>query len=108
MEFDKLVRDKIPFILKDKGIEAVVTRVGRYNHEAYLLKKLREEVEEVAQDKNIDELADVLEVVLALCNYYGYSTKDLESALLNKREKVGAFNEGYILIRTKNNLLRKK
>ena len=68
--FNKLVRDNIPKKIEDNG-EVAITRVldeDEYRSELY--KKLLEEAHEVVESSDskstIEELADVLEVVVAI------------------------------------------
>jgi predicted house-cleaning noncanonical NTP pyrophosphatase (MazG superfamily) len=46
-------------------------------------KKLDEEVREYQEDRNLEEIADILEVMFAICEARGYSIGDLN----NKRKK---------------------
>ena len=66
--YNKLVRDKIPDIIKAEG-RTVKTRV--LNDEEYrveLNKKLQEEVKEYLDDNNVEELADIVEVIYGILN----------------------------------------
>ena len=55
--------------------------------------KLNEEVAEYQADKNLEEMADVLEVLHAICVARGYSLAELEAMRANKAEKRGGFKE---------------
>ena len=93
MEQGKLVRDKIPQIILADG-KTPITRV--LTDEEYLVeldKKLSEEVEEYQRDKSIEEMADVLEVLFAICEARGYSTEKLMHVQNAKREKRGGFEQ---------------
>ena len=97
-KYNKLVRDKIPSILDNKGIKYLITYTNGNNHLSYLLKKLIEEAHELAKD--IEELADVMEVLLAIGEELGYSLDDILVNMLAKRDERGGFDEGIILIET--------
>lgn len=91
--FDKLVRDGIPQLLESKGM-----RVELAIPEDALLAlrtKLGEEALELmaAVDGNQmhEELADVLEVLHALCERTGLSWQHLEAIRQHKRQKKGGF-----------------
>jgi len=81
MSRGKLVRDKIPEIIRAKG-EVPSTRVAdSAEYRELLLAKLSEEVQEfLASDGDPEELADVLEVVMALADGLGIGQKELETS----------------------------
>ncbi len=58
-----------------------------------LMEKLREETEELAESRHPEELADVLEVALALARTIGSTEEAVESIRKAKAERVGAFDE---------------
>lgn len=98
MRYDKLVRDKIPSLIRESG-ETPITRV--LEDEEYRLqleKKLDEEVQEFHSGRNIEELADILEVVLALNESLGSTKEDLIAAYQQKREARGGFSDRIFLI----------
>ena len=67
--YNKLVRDKIPNIIKEKGETPVVRVLDEIEYKNELEKKLYEEYKEVIQasgDDRLEELADMLEVIRAL------------------------------------------
>ena len=98
MRYDKLVRDKIPELIRKAG-ETPITRILEdAEYRERLEKKLDEEVAEFHKDQNIEELADILEVVLALNESLGYSREELESAYLKKHEARGGFSDRVFLI----------
>lgn len=89
----KLVRDKIPEIIRADG-KVPVTRIlseGEYLQE--LDSKLNEEVAEYQSDKSIEEMADVLEVLYAICEARGYSIEQLMEVKQKKQDKRGGFKE---------------
>lgn len=89
----KLVRDKIPQIIEASG-KTPMTRV--LDHEEYLEeldKKLCEEIAEYQTDKSIEEMADVLEVLFAICEARGHSVEELQRVREGKREARGGFEK---------------
>ena len=64
--YDKLVRDRIPEIIEESGKKCEVEVVSNEIALEYLYKKLGEEIDELLSDKNVDEIADVMEVLLLL------------------------------------------
>ncbi len=72
MSQGKLVRDKIPQIIRSKGLEPLIYAADSDEYDTRLRDKLREEVEEfIASDSDLEELADVLEVVYVLAERAG-------------------------------------
>lgn len=94
-KYEKLVRDNIPQILDEKGIpyEQKIAEDAEYKVE--LVKKLSEEIREFSETPTTEELADVLEVVLALTQLPEY--QDLEKVRMKKREEKGGFDKRIIL-----------
>jgi len=95
--YNKLIRDRIPVII-EKAVHGSKVRV--LDDDEYftsLCKKLQEEVDEFQESKALEELADILEVVLALAAVEGKIPEDLEALRLKKREKRGGFEERLFL-----------
>ncbi len=97
MRYNKLVRDKIPEIVKQKGGTAVIHIATRKEYWAKLKDKLREEVEEFNAKPSIEELADVLEVVDAIIEFKRFSVVSLEKVKKNKKRERGGFKKRIIL-----------
>ncbi len=93
--YNKLVRDKIPEILDKKGLsyEKRIASIPEYKRE--LIKKLKEEIKEFAEDQSPEELADIIEVVEALKKLPSY--KNVEKLRIKKSKERGAFNKRIIL-----------
>lgn len=87
----KLVRDKIPEIIKNDGKKPIIEILSNEDYLTELDKKLNEEVAEYQADKSIEEMADVLEVLFAICEARGYSVDELMRVRETKREKCGGF-----------------
>ena len=96
--YNKLVRDRIPEMIRAQG-ETPLTRVlGDVEYTAMLEAKLDEEVQEFHREHNLEELADILEVVYALAENLGHTRQDLESVYEKKHEARGGFRERFFLI----------
>lgn len=95
MKYEKLVRDNIPERLDAKGIiyEKRVATEEEYIVE--LVKKLQEETQEFVVDYDIEELADVLEVIDAIKQLPQFA--DVASVQNKKREERGGFEKRLIL-----------
>ena len=95
--YNKLVRDRIPEIIKESGKTCEIEIVNRKEKQELLEKKLLEEVNEYLEDKNLEELADVMEVLFGLANELGYSEDDLLNKRNEKLQERGGFKEGIVL-----------
>ena len=96
-KYNKLVRDKIPEIIRVDGKECEVKIAKGKEKYEFLEKKLMEEVNEFLEDKNLEELADVMEVLFALANELGYSEEDLIRKREEKKSERGGFKDGIVL-----------
>lgn len=96
--YNKLVRDKIPELIRKQGQEPQVRILDDEEYFRCLVEKLDEEVAEFHRDRNIEELADILEVVLALAETLGASQADLMEAYQEKHEMRGGFSDRVFLI----------
>lgn len=85
--FNKLVRDKIPEIIKEKGVNPKTKILNDDEYLIELKKKLQEETDEFFGAKTDDEfmieLADVLEVI----EYLSLAKNVKWEELINKKEK---------------------
>ena len=98
--YDKLVRDRIPEIIEASGKKCDIEVVSDEVALEYLYKKLNEEVSELLEDKNLDEIADCLEVLFAIGKKYGYSEKDLVDRRNEKKNSRGGFEKNIVLKKT--------
>lgn len=99
--FNKLVRDKIPEICIANGQTPVTHVLSDSEYKQELIKKLQEEVAEYIADDNAEELADILEVLLALAGTLQVSPEELERIRAEKAERRGAFAQRIFLERAK-------
>ena len=66
MQYNKLVRGKIPEIIRDQGEMPDFRILEQDEYTRRLEAKLDEEVAEFHRDKNLEELGDILEVTFSL------------------------------------------
>ncbi len=95
--YNKLVRDKIPEIIRANG-ETPMTHIA--TEEEYIVelgKKLLEERDEFLESLSAEEAGDILEVLHGLCAANGIRMEDVETARQEKFEKRGGFEEKIIL-----------
>lgn len=98
--YDKLVRDRIPEIIEASGNKCEIDIVSDEVALEYLYKKLNEEVGELLEDKNLDEIADCLEVLFAIGAKYGYSEDEVLGRRNEKKLERGGFEDNLILRKT--------
>lgn len=111
-EFNKLVRDKVPDNIVRGGELVRKTRLPGEHFLRALREKLVEEAFEVLdaadQDSIIGELADLREVIDGILSLLHVPKREVRKRQAQKREKVGGFEDGVVLLRTSNPLLTKK
>ena len=95
--YNKLVRDRIPEIIEADGKSCKTRILSDEEYIVALEAKLNEEVAEYQADKNLEEMADVLEVLQAICIARGYSLEELEALTAKKASKRGGFADKIFL-----------
>lgn len=96
MSYEKLVRDKIPEIIRSNGEEPEIRILSDEEYKQELEKKLLEEYHEVLDAtgaSRIEELADMLEVMISLAALEEKTLDDIIAVADKKREKRGGFKE---------------
>lgn len=91
--YNKLVRDKITDIIEADGRIAKYRILDENEYRQELNKKLQEEVKEYLEDNNVEELADIVEVIYGILNSMDVSIKEFEKIRINKQEKREAFEK---------------
>lgn len=91
--YNKLVRDKILDIIEADGRIAKYRILDDNEYRQELNKKLQEEVKEYLEDNNVEELADIVEVIYGILSSMNVSIQEFEKIRINKQEKRGAFEK---------------
>lgn len=97
MQYNKLVRDKIPEIISQKGEQSTWHVADNEEYELKLHEKLREEVDEFLKNEDEDKIADILEVLDAIIAHHEFSKEDIMMAKDFKKAKRGGFEKRIIL-----------
>jgi predicted house-cleaning noncanonical NTP pyrophosphatase (MazG superfamily) len=96
-QYNKLVRDNIPSIIESNGKKAIYDILSPKKYIEMLDLKLTEELAEYQESKELEELADIMEVIYAITVAKGHSIEDLEALRIKKAEQRGAFVKKILL-----------
>ena len=101
IEYDKLVRDRIPEIVRAAGKVPVTRTVADENElKQRLIDKLAEEIYEYKESGSVEEIADILEVLQGLVEQvHGLKWEEVQEIQGRKREERGGFSKGIVLKR---------
>jgi len=96
MKYNKLVRDRIPEIIKSRGAEPI-THIAEEEFWEKLKEKLQEETSEFLEENNEKELVDILEVIDEICDFKKFDKEKLKKIQEKKAEERGKFKQRIIL-----------
>ncbi len=94
----KVIRDRIPEIIRLSGRKCVVNELLDFSFLPELEKKLKEELKEYLESKKLEELADLLEIIYRIAELRGSSRDDLDALRLRKKEEKGGFEKNLFLL----------
>lgn len=101
--YNKLVRDKIPEICKSNNETPIIRVLGDEEYLKELNTKLLEEVKEYLESGEVEEIADIEEVLRAILEFKNVSYQDFEKIRFDKVNKRGAFKNKIYLERVETN-----
>lgn len=93
----KAVRDRIPEIVGSSDKNYVFKELSDTEFLAELENKLQEELAEYFESKEIEELADLMEVIHRIADLKGFSKEALEALRLNKKQERGVFEKNLVM-----------
>ncbi|MDO8341389.1 MAG: nucleoside triphosphate pyrophosphohydrolase [Candidatus Woesebacteria bacterium] len=100
--YNKLVRDKIPEIIKSKDAKAKFRKLTSKQFKKYLLLKVEEEASALqtikSKEEITNELADVIEVIEEIKKFMKISEKEINIEIKKNMDKKGGFNKRLFLI----------
>ena len=97
--YNKLVRDKIPVnIDRIKGRQSNWRTMNDDEYIKELNRKLLEESHEFIEENDIEELADVIEVIESIMKIKNITWEEVKNIQEIKRNKKGGFNDKIYLI----------
>lgn len=97
----KLIRDKIPQFIETSGGKYELRVMGKREFEKELKKKLVEETKELLEVEKkdlVNEMADVLELLKSIAEFYQINFKLIEEKQIKKRKERGGFKKKLFLI----------
>lgn len=97
IQYNKLVRDRIPEIIEASSKRCVCATLSDEEYLAKLDEKLNEELAEYQESKSMEELADLLEVIRAVAVARGSSIEEVEALRRDKAAKRGGFEKKILL-----------
>lgn len=95
--YNKLVRDRIPEIIRADGRKAIVRTLNDSEYLHHLLIKLNEEVGEFQEDLSIEEYCDVLEVLECIISVLKFTDDDIQIVKDKKKRVNGSFRNKIFL-----------
>ena len=98
--YNKAIRDKIPDIIEESGKNCNVKKLTNSEFLVQLEKKLVEELSEYQESKNVEELADILEVIYRISELKGITSNELDSIKNEKAKTRGKFDNNLFLVDT--------
>lgn len=92
----KIIRDKLVHVIDDKDL-VKTTHPNIINK--YLVEKVQEELQEIVDSdlQDIEEYADLIQVVIDLARNNGITAKEIEEARIDKQYQKGGFRKGIFL-----------
>ena len=96
--YNKLVRDRIPEIIAAQGLRCDVRTLSDEEYLQALSSKLDEELAEYHASGELEELADLLEVIHAIVVAKGQSVQQLQEMAEKKAAERGRFADKIMLL----------
>jgi len=95
--YDKLIRDKIPDIIIKAGKTPHTYVADNKEYHQKLIEKLKEELDEYIENSNLEELADIMEVLDALIDFHQVDKKRFYAIKNQKKQSNGGFEQRLVL-----------
>lgn len=96
-DLPKLVRDRIPEIIREDGQRPDTRKVDGEEYRNFLLDKIREEASELAESGDREEIADLFDVVETYMALENFDREEVEDIRKEKNAERGGFSKGFIL-----------
>ena len=99
MIYNKAVRDRIPEIIEGSGKKPIVVFLDDDKFLRVLETKLREEINEYLDSREINELVDLEEILLRILELRHIKREDFIELRLEKKKERGGFESNLFLER---------
>ena len=93
----KLVRDRIPDIIRKEGNVPLTRRAEAEEAKSLVIAKMYEEVGEFADEPSLEEAADVYHVFMAMIRVHGMTYDQVIKAAVEKANQKGRFHDLIVL-----------
>jgi len=97
VEYNKLVRDKIPEITKESGNEPIYHVATDDEYRQKLLEKVIEELEEFKEDSSYKEMSDLMEIIYSIQKEFNLDKDKIEETRKKRANERGSFEKKLIL-----------
>jgi len=108
--YNKLIRDKIPEIIKAAGEKPYLRRLEKKEYIKEIKKKVLEEAKELIEAKNkkgiLDEIVDIQELIDVLVSKVGLTKLQVKKQQREKNKKRGGFKKRLFLIKTEKEITK--
>ncbi len=94
---EKLVRDRIPEMIRKRGEVPRVRVAQEHEVECFIRRKVVEEAQEFLQSGNAKEIADILEALEALMKHRGIDWSTVEELRARRKRERGGFEKRFVL-----------
>src|SRR4030042_6405133 len=99
--YKKLIRDRIPEIITEKGKKSKTSELSNEKFITYLKRKVVEEARELMEAKTKEEIADEIADILELIDYiereYGLMREEILKLKEKKKKERGGFDKKLFL-----------
>lgn len=99
--YNKLIRDKIPEVIKSKGAIPQVSVLADEEYKRFLKMKMTEEAKELLEAQNRDEilneLSDIQELIQAIAKNNDITLDEIEKQREKKLQEKGGFEKKLFL-----------
>jgi predicted house-cleaning noncanonical NTP pyrophosphatase (MazG superfamily) len=96
--YNKLVRDRIPETIEQEGKKCEIRTLEDNEYLSELNRKLEEELKEYYESGEVEELADIAEILYAIAKCKGAGKEEFDSIRVRKAEKRGGFEKKLFLV----------
>ncbi|PFM63667.1 phosphoribosyl-ATP pyrophosphohydrolase [Bacillus cereus] len=105
--YNKLIRDKIPQIIKTNGKTCTTKTLSKNEYIKEICKKTQEELTEYLEantkEHKLEELSDLLELINALAEHEGTTLEEINTIRKKKVEERGGFSDRVFLVEVTDN-----